>query len=231
MIVVTLDLEWSPDPVLEDVFSLLADYDISATLFSTHDDGFDLPHHDRSLHPNFLKDRSEEDILSELDNIHPNARGIRSHSLYVHSKLRNLYGNFGIEYESNYMMHKVDGIQPFRMPSGTVQFPIYFMDDDWFTNRGRSDGLPDFSELLGGDGLKVFDFHPPHIVFNTPDERFYKENREDYWEESPDIDEIRYQGVGVRDLFVGLLDYISRENIQTATLRELYKERYESCKQ
>ena len=224
MFVLTMDLEWAPDPVLGDVFELLSDYGVSSTLFSTHEDGFDLSDHERALHPNFLQDSPEEDVLRELAESYPEATGIRSHGLYVHSPLRDNYDRFGLEYESNYMMEFVDGIRPFSMPSGFAQFPIYFMDDDWFRRRNGDEPIPDIQDWIEGDGLRVFDFHPPHIAFNTPTEQFYEDNRDRFWQETVEPKELRYEGLGVRDLFRTVLEYVAEHDVETSTLGELAEE-------
>lgn len=220
MIAITLDLEWAPSPVIADTLELLDAYGVRATLFSTHDDGFDVTGHERALHPNFLREgQTEREALAEVAELYTEATGLRSHSLYVHSPLRSLYDEFGLAYESNYMMYRVPGISPFGMLPDVVQFPVYFMDDEWF--RRESQGVPTAEELLHPEGLKVFDFHPPHIFYNTPSMEYYTEHKEEYWSESPDIDGIRYDGDGVRDVFVDLLEYLEANGYHPWTMSEL----------
>jgi hypothetical protein len=121
-------------------------------------------------------------------------------------------------------MYGVEGIKPFEMPSGVVQFPIYFMDDDWLVER-EDDGLPDLQSLLAGDGLRIFDFHPPHIAFNTPSMERYKTYKDDYWDEGTDIQELRWNGstAGVRDFFEALLKELSSGTYELTTLGKLEK--------
>lgn len=219
-ITITLDLEWSPDIVLKDVFDLLNQYDIQATVFSTHDDPFTVDH-ERGIHPNFEKSSSDDDIIHNLCSIYPSSIGVRSHKMHINTPLRNKFVNHGIEYESNYMAYKVDSITPYSMPEGTVQFPVYWMDDIWFRHDGEE---PTISELIGVSGLKVFDFHPPHICFNTPSSNYYSKHKDSYWSEGVDISKHRYEGYGVRDLFIRLLEYVNEHGIKTYTLGELYRE-------
>lgn len=225
MIVITLDLEWAPAAVIEDSLELLDRHDLSATLFSTHEDGVDASGHERALHPNFLRGgEKERDVIADLAATFPEASGIRSHSLYIHSRLRNHYEAFELSYESNYLMYGVEGIKPFEMPSGTVQFPIYFTDDDWLGER-NGDDLPDIKSLLAGNGLKVFDFHPPHIAFNTPSIERYEACKDDYWDDSTGILDLRWNGktTGVRDLFEALLEELSTGTYESTTLGALEK--------
>jgi len=173
-----------------------------------------------------MKDRSsEEDILNELLDLYPEAIGLRSHSLYVHSKLRSIYAKRGIQYESNYMMYRVNDIKPFIMLPDVIQFPIYFMDDEWFRRQKKENKQPPSAKkFFEPSGLKVFDFHPPHIAFNTPTTEYYQRHKEEYWSNTTDIERIRYEGFGVRDLFKSLLEEIERANHETALLSTLGQE-------
>jgi hypothetical protein len=116
------------------------------------------------------------------------------------------------------MAYKVEGITPYSMPEGTVQFPVYWMDDICFRHEGDKPSIP---ELVDTPGLKVFDFHPPHVFFNTPSWEYYSKYKNRYWAEQPDLTD-RHEGYGVRKLFVELLEYISNHGIEAHTLGELY---------
>lgn len=227
MICLTLDLEWAPTSVLRETRSLLQKYNIDLTLFSTHDDNVDFGQHERALHPNFLlENATEEEILADIASLYPDARGIRSHSLYIHSKLRSLYTEYGITYESNYLMYRVSGISPFEMGNEIIQFPVYFMDDTWLERR-EGDIRLDAETLLGQEGLKILDFHPPHICFNTPSIEYYETHKDAYWETDPDIETLRCEGYGVRRAFLEILEYIEAHDLKTATLGELATEHRE----
>lgn len=221
MISITIDTEWCPDELIKDTVSLLDFYDVSSTLFSTHKDGVDAEGHERALHPNFLEDSGNESkILESIAVQYPEARGVRSHAMYIHSRLRSHYRQYDIVYESNYMQYLVNGVRPFWMLDGIIQFPVYFMDDMWFRSRKSPSELPNVTDLLSGDGLKVFDFHPIHVYLNTPSPDYYKTHKEIYNE--PDaLREARFDGPGVRELFVAILEEIERSGRETKSLGEL----------
>ena len=223
MISMTVDTEWCPDPVIEDTVALLDRYGVEATLFSTHDDGVDAPSHERALHPNFLDADSEEAVLAEVAADFPDAEGLRSHAMYVHSQLRDLYPEYGITFGSNYMQYLVEDIRPFWLLDGVIQFPVYFMDDMWFRSRASTKRLPDIESLLSGEGLKVFDFHPVHVYLNTPTQEYYQNHKDDY-QDSAALQEARAEGPGVRDLFVALIKEIERTGRETKTLGDLAAE-------
>jgi peptidoglycan/xylan/chitin deacetylase (PgdA/CDA1 family) len=223
MIAITLDLEWAPDSVIEHTLDLLDEFDIVATLFSTHDDPFRSTRHERAIHPNFDVEVSPTVVLEKLHALYPDAIGLRSHRLRVSTTLRSEWVESGIEYESNYMEYRKSEIEPFEMPEGTVQFPIYWMDDVWF----RSDGeRVDAETLLDPEGLKIFDFHPPHICFNTPSNSYYLENKDAYWNDNPDFEQLRFDGFGTRDVFLDLLREIREEDINIVTLDKIYEDQF-----
>jgi len=223
MIAMTIDTEWCPDAVIEDTLSLLNRYGIEATLFSTHPDGLAADSHERALHPNFLQEGiPEREVLATVAEHYPEATGIRSHSMYVHSRLRELYPEFGLQYESNYMQYLVEGIEPFWMLDGIVQLPVYFMDDMWFRSRSDHGNLPAIDTLLTGEGLKVFDFHPVHVYLNTVDVEHYRANRDQY-DDPEALRSGRSDGPGVRDLFQGLLKTVSEADVTVRTLGELFE--------
>jgi hypothetical protein len=106
------------------------------------------------------------------------------------------------------------------MYPGIIQFPIYFVDSTWY-NRRSSSKKPDIENLLEGNGLKVFDFHPPHITYNTPSKQYYKNQSDEYYNEELSIEKIRFDGYGVRDLFIDLLEYMEKRGMQSETLGEI----------
>lgn len=211
MLSLSIDTDWAPTPVIRDTLDLFDDYDLTTTVFSTHDDGLELDGHERALHPNFLDeedDRDDEAVLAELVETFPDAVGTRSHSLYTHGQLHTLYPKYDLTYESNYMAYREPNLRPYWMGRRFIQLPIYFMDDVWM-NRERT--LPDIEALLNEPGFKMFTFHPIHIYLNTPTLAYYDDHRDDY--QNPDaILEARYEGEGVRTLLKRLLDEVERRD-------------------
>jgi hypothetical protein len=227
MVAITVDMEWGPEQTLVDLFSIFDQYSVPVTVFSTHDDGLSLIDHERALHPNFMRDVPNEKALEEIATIYPSAIGSRSHGLHAWTNLRDLYDRHGIKYESNYMQYDVQNLEPFWMPDGTVQFPIYWMDYIWLKFRDRkssdvaqNEGLFDIEDFFAGPGLKVLDFHPTHTYYNTPTISYYEQHKDAYY----DGDESAcFEGFGIRDVLFEVLEYISEHNVEIVTLGELYE--------
>lgn len=217
-IVVTIDVDWAPTRVLHDTVSLLNEYEVAATVFSTHNDGVELDNHERALHPNFrTDDRDERAILSELTNLFPEAIGVRSHGLYTHSELRSLYTEFGLVYESNFIRYRRPDIEPFLMRNQDIyQMPIYFGDYPWM--REGADRI-DAVTLLDEPGLKMLYFHPIHVFLNTPTIPWY-ESRKQFYQDPERLEQERYSGWGIRELFCDVLEYANEET-ETATIAQV----------
>lgn len=216
-IAITIDVEWAPEPVLRDTLEIIDEYGIEVTLFSTHDDGVEVSNHERALHPNYFKFDDDRSALETITELYPEATGVRSHGLYSYTNLRDHYSAFDIEYESNHMTFLVEGMQPYVMPDGMVQFPIFWMDDQWLVRHGND--RPEWGELITEDGLYVFDFHPPHVALNTPALSYYEANKENIYNE-PDIDEVQSSEHGVRQMLIDLLEFVESESLETVTLDE-----------
>ena len=215
----TIDLEWCPTPIIQDTIQLLDEFDISATLFSTHNDKMQVEEHERALHPNFFDQEDDDEVvISELYDMFPMANGIRSHGLYIHSRLRSAYPE-SITYESNYIQYLEPNISPHWMHQQIVQFPIYFMDDMWLRTNDNHEPV-DTSTLVNKEGLKVFDFHPVHVYLNTSTITEYEHAKQHY--DSPEkLETLRTDEYGVRDLFTALLAEIDARQLSVAPLGEI----------
>ena len=89
-ILVTLDIDWAPDWMVEDVVERLVRAGVRATLFATHDSPLLRSLEGNSeieigLHPNFLPGSSHgstpEEIFATLRSWYPRATACRTHSL------------------------------------------------------------------------------------------------------------------------------------------------------
>jgi hypothetical protein len=218
-VVISIDTEWVPDMALYDTLDLLNDYGINATLFSTHDDSISTDH-ERALHPNFNKECDNRSIFNKMLEYYPNSVGYRSHGLFDSTDLRRIADKVGMKYSSNYLLYKEPRIKPFQMPSGLIQFPIYWEDDIWFT-MDTENGF-DVESLLDPPGLKIFNFHPNHILYNTPSSSYYNEYKSEYYDKSTDVNELRYDGFGIRNIFIKLIRKIERDKIRTRSLGDLF---------
>src|SRR5471030_1889107 len=85
---ITIDVEWVPSLVIEEMRSLLDDRNVPATFFCTSEPALKPSRlHEFALHPNFTGLDSWESVLSPLRALYPAARGIRTHCLHSDTRM------------------------------------------------------------------------------------------------------------------------------------------------
>jgi hypothetical protein len=229
-IYLSADIDWAEDFMIDDMRRLIVDAGVSATIFATHPSAAvaRIADHDMEqsasvlevgLHPNFLREppKPQAEELDTLLSSYPNARGVRNHVLYYHSRLLALYHTRGLRYFSNELMFLVDNLQPYYDWTGLLRFPIYWEDDvhcDYFAGAFELD----LDRLLAAPGLKVFSFHPIHVYLNTSDFSAYHAHKEIARDEQK-ARGLRQAGRGVRWFFIALLERLAKH--RTATLLAL----------
>lgn len=213
-----MDMEWVPDHILQNALDVFKCFDVPLTIFGTHNTKVDMERYDLGIHPNFQKDEQPEEVISKNLQMYPQANGVRTHGLYISTDLRKIFVNNGLKYESNYLIYKKIK-EPFEMPSGTIQYPIYWEDDIWFTYE-KSEVDP--KSLIEPSGTKVFSFHPNHIAFNTPTKQYYQNHKGAYYRNETNIQELQYNGYGTRTALVDILEYLQDKNEKMKTMEEAY---------
>jgi len=164
--------------------------------------------------------------LEEKRALFPEARGWRSHSCVFSHLLAEWLAGHGYNYVSTNDQFGQSGIQAIRHPWGLWHLPIYYMDNMDFSGRqflGDDYGEP-FSDktierALADDGLYVFDFHPIHLLLNTPDKDHYFAVR-DRFKAGESLDTIVFPGAGTRSFFDRLCAAMSRRGLRSLTLGE-----------
>lgn len=222
MIVFTSDIDWAPEEVIADTLNLFEVYGVKCTLFSTHH-SLELSKSSKKLfeigiHPNFnpilngSSDKRPDDILDEILDIHPDAQGIRSHSMLQSTNLLQLFAERKLLYDANQFMPYHTDIKPFRLWNGMVRIPYNWEDDVHWTYGYSFDrsGLE-----LESDNLLVFDFHPIHIFLNTENKYRYNEAKKFYQDPKTLMNYRNKEVVGTRDLLISLLSYCKQNKKET----------------
>ena len=216
IIAITSDIDWAHDEVIKYMLSILDEYDIKITFFCTHKVEIkDMNKHELAIHPNFTKDRTDRETIQELMSLYPEAKGTRSHTLYIHSGLFEIYQEFGLEYDSNYILSN-QIIEPFFIANNVLELPIFFEDDSHFLKSENFD-LSQFD--LKGNGLKIFNFHPIHVFLNTQKISDYTKAKK-YLHEPAKLEKFKNTNKeGTNDLFTSLLNYMEDKDIKSLTLK------------
>jgi hypothetical protein len=151
-------------------------------------------------------------IAAEL----PGLRGARGHSLAFSERLRALYYTYDIAYDSSYMMYRQPAIVPFPIARGVLELPIFFMDLFAMEyEQGDLSRFPTKAEVAG-PGLKIFDFHPVHLLLNTPSIDYYFQHKQ-WYHNTKQLLRHQYPGSGIRSYFELLQSWILEHGWPTAT--------------
>lgn len=217
--VLSFDLDWAIDEVLEDTLDLIIEANVKATLFVTHETPILDKMRETSLislglHPNFNPlfsgeslSSSPDRIMSDLKEIVPEARVLRSHSMSHSGLWLNAYKELGITHLSQYYMGGVKSIQPVRHVNGLVEVPVYFADDGYlFVEDHKGWNNPSVEEItsISEKSVKVFNFHPIHIALNSSSYATYESTKSSH-REWDSIAGIRSSSFGARDLLLRLI--------------------------
>ena len=232
----TVDVEWAALEVLADLRDLFDQHGVRATFFVTHG-GVETPGHERGLHPNFRRDGDTYKRLREMcdetaltdEGIHanilsrtlsfaPEAKGLRTHSLYYDSTLLPLYRRFGLEYDCSYRLPLVEGLRPFWKQHEIVEIPTYYAD--YFDLVTGATAFDLKALALDRPGLKVFDFHPNLVYLNASNAAAYHATKS-FYHEPGQLLAARQPGKGTRTLLVDLLAAVSASRLPTATAGEI----------
>jgi len=220
-LVVTIDIEWSPQELIEHVLDILKDYKITATLFATHKAELGNMH-EIALHPFYNSEKSYQNTFNKLMELFPHAKGVRSHRLLTDETLLLMYKERRIRYTSNYMMTNMSGISPINTIHGIFEIPIYYID--WSHLMGKKFYKKKFSlEVLNLQypGLKVFDFHPLHVFLNSEKMERYEKVKKFYNNPKELKGYINNKTKGIGTLFIELLEFIKKNRIRNCTMLEI----------
>ena len=177
-IVITIDVDWAPDFMIDHTAGILADRGVCATWFITHaspaidrlrgrSDLFEI-----GVHPNFMRGSTHgeepDDVLRHCLELAPDAVSVRSHSLLQSTPLLDAIAETSLEIDCSVYIQRVRNAQIFEhwTPSRTLTRVPFVWEDD--LEARRPDALWDFHEDVRGSGsLVVMNFHPVHVFLNS----------------------------------------------------------------
>jgi hypothetical protein len=217
---ITLDTDWAPDWMLEEVISILIEKDVKSTWFVTNDSSvLNLIRRESRLfeigiHPNCLPGSShgktEDEVLNHMRQIVPHAISMRTHGLYQSSSfLRLAARRYEIKIDVSLLLPGTQHIEPHILHFGDaklLRIPFFGEDDLEMLSRNPAWRLSNPKYYCSG--LKIFNFHPVHIVLNSPTMDLYntlKSSRSlSQW--TPEfVRSHRWSGEGTRSLFMDLV--------------------------
>ncbi|MDP2193597.1 MAG: hypothetical protein Q8K36_03630 [Alphaproteobacteria bacterium] len=224
----TFDIDWVHDDAINRVIDLCITHKVKATFFITHASRTtarikNLPEQfEIGIHPNFLSGSThgtnEEDVLSHCQDLMPNILSIRTHCLYQHSKLYNLYNmHYGDSLiDSSVFMPGCTNIEPYRLYTEhgqIVKVPVIWADDYHCLGKDKQNPI----NYVNVSGCKVYCFHPVHIFHNTISMEHY--NAIKHNQNTQSFSEQR----GIYNIFLSFLDSITKHQKETGLIKEFLK--------
>jgi len=178
-IAITFDTDWASDYIIDKTMRMVLKEGIKSTWFITHDSLAirELMKHcdliEIGLHPNFQKEstqgKSPLEIINGLRTIAPMAKCIRSHAMVYSASIAQVFAELGFEIDSSQYLAEMENISPMRIKynSGAkiTRMPYFWCDDGYFFKKPEDRYL--FINFARMPGLKIFCFHPTHVVLNT----------------------------------------------------------------
>lgn len=167
--------------------------------------------HELAPHPYLGANTDWMTELRKMRALFPTSTGWRSHSCVYSHLLSEWVGANGYMYASTQHQLGCVGIAPIRETFGLWQMPIYYMDNldfsdvrFWGTLARRPFDVTLIERALTKPGLYLFDFHPIHLMLNSPSYEFYAAAR-DGFKAGGSLRELSYKGYGARLFFEDLL--------------------------
>lgn len=186
--VITIDLDWAPDYMIEPMAEALIARGVRATWLVTHasptvdalrrrPDLFEL-----GIHPNFqpgsTHGNAPEEVIDHCLSLVPSARCVRTHGLVQSTNL--LYAlarREGLCVDLSLYFHRCRHASPCHFAyrnARLLRLPFVWADD---VEVGCSDAAWRLDRILAFDGLKILDCHPVHVFLNCPSGEAYNAYR------------------------------------------------------
>lgn len=224
-IILTMDIDWAPDFVINWVAKCLIEKQIRTTWFVTHGSPAvtDLERHSNlfelGIHPNFLKNSTQgstaDEILEYCFRIAPQAVSMRTHGLFQSSPLlAQILETTPIKIDCSIFLPYHPNIQPIYYHSGKqhlIRIPYYWEDDYEMVCPNPTWSID--NTTVRTKGIKIYNFHPIHIYLNSVNPGQYnmvKSMIPDLTQVSKKhLDQYVFPGIGTQNMFMAIVDVLA----------------------
>ena len=227
-IILTLDADWVPDFVIEDVTAILAAHGLGATCFLTNPLRHDLPDIiEAGIHPNFLPGSTQgstrRDVMDYLSAAVPGARSVRTHRLFWDADLPSLFRQYGIRYDVSVLLPFHDHLRPVAT-SGIHRLPFWWSDNFHLT-EGLECAVDTLDGRLCAPGLKILSFHFIHVWLNSRSLDDWNREKQLFPEglqyaSREDLSALQKAGTGIGSLFHGVLRRLEHKRFVASTISQ-----------
>jgi hypothetical protein len=235
----TSDIDWASDSIIKYSHDIISGNDLKLTYFVTHPSLFLKNLYDQKkvrllIHPNFLPNSSHgnsfKEVINYCLNLVPNADGFRSHRYFEVNDIMDDLEKLGFKFVSNHCTRCETNIKPLIHRSGLLSIPI-FLEDGGYLLMDPTLNFKNLIPKLKSPGLKVINFHPAHIAFNTPDFAYTRSIKDSISRESwnnlslSDLLNLENKDKpGIRDIVKGIIDFTFGNDYKILSMHEIYQE-------
>ena len=237
-VLLTLDVDWAPDFAIDLAAEKLISNRVRATWIVTHES----PAIDRlrrypelfelGIHPNFLAGSSHgstaREVLGHCLNLVPTAISARAHCLFQSTPLLcEMLDRTPIRIDGSLYLPHARSLAPvaYEWNGRTLLRIPHFWEDDF--EMERTAPIWELAPMLaGGEGLRVFDFHPIHVFLNSRTPGAYQ----DLKASTPSLSSVNQAaaenyvqtGSGAGSVFAEVVQYLATagESLRMSDLRE-----------
>jgi len=221
-LIVTIDLDWACEAAIEQTLDFLDTQNIKPTIFTTHDSQIvekAIKNIEVGLHPYFSKDSSHGVTISEvvkyvIDLPH-NLAAFRCHRFASCNTSKQAMAEAGMVLSSN-VCTDLEVVAPFKDRFGFLEVPIFMEDGGYLWCNHPLEMTLELENKIRAKGNKVILIHPMHFALNTPNFTYMYDIKQstsrNQWNKmtGKQLDQLRWQGRGIRDLIIDILKSSSK---------------------
>jgi hypothetical protein len=235
----TSDIDWASESIIKYSHDVLSGNNLKLTYFVTHRSSFlnDLSEQKKVRllnHPNFLPKSSHgnsfKEVIDYCLNLVPNADGFRSHRYFEVNDIMDDFKKRGFRFVSNHCTRCETHIKPLIHRSGLLSIPI-FLEDGGYLLMDPTLNFNNLIPKLNSPGLKVINFHPAHMAFNTPNFDYTRSIKDSMSRESwnnlslSELQNLENKDKpGIQKIIQQIIDFAFKNNHKVLSMDEIYQE-------
>lgn len=231
----TSDIDWASEEVIQLSHETLSGNDLKLTYFNTHPSQYLAELHAKNhikllIHPNFLPDSSHgnsyQEVIDYCQQLVPDADGFRCHRYFEVNDIMDDFAKRGFQFVSNHCTRCEAHIKPLWHRSGLLSLPI-FLEDGGYLLMDPSLNFDQLTAQLNTPGLKIINFHPAHMAFNTPNFFFTRTIKDSMsraaWNQlsCSEIKKVAYNGHGIRSVIQRIIDFVFDKKHSLLSIHEV----------
>lgn len=218
--IITIDLDWACEAAIEETLDFFKNLNIFPTVFITHRSPrveSDMKDLEVGLHPYFSPDSSHGSTICEVADhvmsLPHNLPAFRCHRFAISNESKKAMMDAGMLISSN-VCTDLEIMPPFKDRFGLLEVPIFLEDGGYLWRKHSLELNQNLINSVAGEGIKVILIHPMHFSLNTPHFSYMYDIKQSLsrneWNNltSKNLNKLRWNGRGIRDLMIDLLKLI-----------------------